>query len=87
MGKRDDKQSSQISRSSTCFHLRTISIKENYELETNISSKVLAFAFSHSTEIERQLISQRTKEAQAKKNKRKFRSAERKMSVRSRYTP
>ena len=33
----------------------------------NISSKVLAFAFSLSAEIERNMISQRTKEALAKK--------------------
>ena len=42
-------------------------IKEKYELGNNISSKVLAFAFSLSAEIERQLISQRTKEALARK--------------------
>ena len=42
-------------------------IKENYELGNNINSKVLAFAFSLSAEIERQLISQRTKEALARK--------------------
>lgn len=39
------------------------SIKENYQLEANIVSKVLAFAFGLSAEIERNLISQRTKEA------------------------
>jgi DNA invertase Pin-like site-specific DNA recombinase len=39
------------------------SIKEGYTLGANISSKVLAFAFGLSAEIERQLISQRTKEA------------------------
>lgn len=39
------------------------SIKENYELGDNINSKVLAFAFALSAEIERHLISQRTKEA------------------------
>lgn len=43
------------------------SIKENFELCDNINSKVLAFAFSLSAEIERQLISQRTKEALARK--------------------
>lgn len=42
-------------------------IKEQYELGDNINSKVLAFAFSLSAEIERQLISQRTKEALARK--------------------
>ena len=42
-------------------------IKEKYELGDNINSKVLAFAFLLSAEIERQLISQRTKEALARK--------------------
>ena len=40
-----------------------ISIKENFKTGDNIESKVIAFAFSLSAEIERQLISQRTKEA------------------------
>jgi DNA invertase Pin-like site-specific DNA recombinase len=44
-------------------------IKERYELGNNISSKILAFAFSLSAEIERNLISQRTKEALARKKK------------------
>ena len=38
-------------------------IKENYKLGADIQSKVLAFAFSLAAEIERQLISQRTKES------------------------
>ena len=38
-------------------------IKDNYRLGNDISSKVLAFAFGLSAEIERNLISQRTKEA------------------------
>jgi len=38
-------------------------IKDNYRLGADISSKVLAFAFGLSAEIERNLISQRTKEA------------------------
>lgn len=42
-------------------------IKENYRLGDDISSKVLAFAFSLSAEIERNLISQRTREALARK--------------------
>jgi DNA invertase Pin-like site-specific DNA recombinase len=42
-------------------------LKEGYELGDNINSKVLAFAFSLSAEIERNLISQRTKEALARK--------------------
>ena len=36
-------------------------LKENYRLGSDIASKVLAFAFGLSAEIERQLISQRTK--------------------------
>lgn len=36
-------------------------IKENYRLGDDIQSKVMAFAFGLSAEIERQLISQRTK--------------------------
>ena len=40
-------------------------IKDNYRLGSDISSKVLAFAFGISAEIERNLISQRTKEALA----------------------
>lgn len=42
-------------------------VKENYELGNNINSKVLAFAFGLSAEIERNLISQRTKEALARR--------------------
>jgi DNA invertase Pin-like site-specific DNA recombinase len=38
-------------------------VKDNYKLGADIQSKVLAFAFSLSAEIERNLISQRTKEA------------------------
>ena len=37
-------------------------LKEKYKLGADIQSKVLAFAFGLSAEIERQLISQRTKE-------------------------
>lgn len=49
-------------------------IKDNYRLGYDIQSKVLAFAFGLSAEIERQLISQRTKEALAlrKKNGKKL---------------
>src|SRR5215217_3434407 len=42
-------------------------IKEGYTLGNNLNSKVLAFAFSLSAEIERAMISQRTKEALARK--------------------
>lgn len=38
-------------------------LKENYRLGADIQSKVLAFAFSLASEIERQLISDRTKES------------------------
>ena len=41
-------------------------IKDNYHLGTDIQSKVLAFAFGLAAEIERNLISQRTKEALAR---------------------
>lgn len=44
-----------------------ITIKDGYTLGDDIQSKVLAFAFGLSAEIERNLISQRTKEALAKK--------------------
>ena len=47
-------------------NIRVFSIKENFEFADNINSKVLAFAFSLAAEIERQLISQRTKEALAR---------------------
>ena len=42
-------------------------IKDNYRLGEDIQSKVLAFAFGLSAEIERNLISHRTKEALARK--------------------
>ena len=42
-------------------------VKGNYELKDDIQSKVLTFAFSLAAEIERELISQRTKEALAKR--------------------
>ncbi len=42
---------------------RVWTIKDNYRLGNDIQSKVLAFAFGLSAEIERNLISQRTKEA------------------------
>lgn len=38
-------------------------LKENYRLGADIQSKVLAFAFSLANEIERQLISERTRES------------------------
>ncbi|MBQ7161681.1 MAG: master DNA invertase Mpi family serine-type recombinase [Clostridia bacterium] len=46
---------------------RVWTIKDNYRLGDDIQSKVLAFAFGLSAEIERELISQRTKEALARR--------------------
>ena len=46
---------------------RVWTIKDNYRLGDDIPSKVLAFAFGLSAEIERKLISQRTKEAMARR--------------------
>src|ERR687886_1142289 len=47
--------------------VKVFTTKERYELGNNISSKVLAFAFSLSAEIERSMISSRTREALARK--------------------
>lgn len=47
--------------------VKLYTVKDGYELGDNIQSKVLAFAFGLSAEIERNLISQRTKEALARK--------------------
>lgn len=44
---------------------RLYTVKDNYILGDNIQAKVLAFAFGLAAEIERDLISQRTKEALA----------------------
>lgn len=46
---------------------RVWTIKDGYRLGEDIQSKVLAFAFGLSAEIERNLISQRTKEALARR--------------------
>ena len=48
---------------------RVWTIKDRYRLGDNVESKVLAFAFGLSAEIERNLISQRTKEALARRRK------------------
>lgn len=47
--------------------VKVYTVKDGYELGDNIQSKVLAFAFGLASEIERDLISQRTKEALARK--------------------
>lgn len=44
-----------------------LTVKEKYELGNNIQSQILAFAFSLSTQIERDLISQRTREGLARR--------------------
>lgn len=49
--------------------IKVFTTKERYELGNDINSKVLAFAFGLSAEIERSLISQRTAEALARKKK------------------
>ena len=48
-------------------NIQVWTIKDNHRLGSDINSKVLAFAFGLSAEIERNLISQRTKEALARK--------------------
>jgi DNA invertase Pin-like site-specific DNA recombinase len=45
---------------------KVYTVKDGYELGDNIQSKVLAFAFGLAAEIERDMISQRTKEALAR---------------------
>jgi len=47
--------------------IKVWTIKDNYRLGNDINCKVLAFAFGLSAEIERNLISERTKEALARK--------------------
>lgn len=43
--------------------VKVYTVKDNYELGDNITSKVLAFAFGLAAEIEREMISKRTSEA------------------------
>jgi DNA invertase Pin-like site-specific DNA recombinase len=47
--------------------VKVYTVKDGYELGDNIQSKVLAFTFGLAAEIERDMISQRTKEALARK--------------------
>lgn len=46
-------------------HIRIHTIKDRFDLSDNINSRIIAFAFALAAEIERNLISQRTKEALA----------------------
>lgn len=52
-----------------CMNKQThvLTVKEKYELGNNINSQILAFAFGISAQIERDLISQRTKEGLARR--------------------
>jgi DNA invertase Pin-like site-specific DNA recombinase len=52
--------------------VKAFTTKERYEPGNNINSKVLAFAVSLSAEIERSMISSRTKEALARKKVRNY---------------
>ena len=45
--------------------IRIHTIKDNFDLKNDINSKIIAFAFALAAEIERNLISQRTREALA----------------------
>ncbi|MCL2805956.1 MAG: master DNA invertase Mpi family serine-type recombinase [Treponema sp.] len=47
--------------------VKILTIKGNYRLDSTIQAKILAFAFGLAAEIERDLISQRTKEALARR--------------------
>ena len=49
--------------------IQVYSIKDRFELSDNLNSKIIAFAFALAAEIERNLISQRTREALAAKKK------------------
>lgn len=52
-----------------CFKrgITVITIKDGFRLKDDVTSKVLAFAFGLSAELERKMISQRVKEAMAKR--------------------
>ena len=47
----------------TCKGINVYAVKGNWRLDSSIQSKIIAMAFSMAAEIERDLISQRTKEA------------------------
>jgi len=66
---------------------KVYSITEIYKLGNNIGSKVLAFAFGLSGEIERKLISQRIKEALARKKNGKKNWADLKAAYRKTRNP
>ena len=47
--------------------VKVYSVKDSYSLDNTLQSKVLAFAFGMAAEIEREMISKRTKEALARR--------------------
>lgn len=49
--------------------IRVYAVKGNWQLDNSIQSKIIAMAFSMASEIERDLISQRTREALAARKK------------------
>ena len=67
--------------------IRVWTIKDNYRLGDDIPSKVLAFALGISAEIERNLISQRTREALARRRAEGGRLGRPEGSRSSRLTP
>ena len=46
---------------------KVLTVKDGYELGDNVQSKILAFAFGLVAELEREMISKRTKEALARR--------------------
>lgn len=64
---------------------RVLTVKERYELGDNINSQILAFAFGLSAQIERDLISQRTREGLARRKAEGKRLGREKGSRNSRY--
>lgn len=46
---------------------KVLTVKDGYELGDNVQSKILAFAFGQVAELEREMISKRTKEALARR--------------------
>lgn len=62
-----------------------LTVKERYELGNNINSQILAFAFGLSAQIERDLISQRTKEGLARRKAEGMQLGREKGSKNTRY--
>jgi DNA invertase Pin-like site-specific DNA recombinase len=52
--------------------VKILTIKDNYRLDDDIQAKILAFAFGLTAEVERNLVSRRTKEALARKKSEGF---------------